>query len=204
MTDPHESEQHSRNAAWVTYPSRSPAWSSRLGHLVSRLVFLAMADPQLRYAVRAIVLDDANRVLLCRFDLPTQAVVVWATPGGGVEHEETQLEALRRELHEEIGLALETEPPHVWHQRIVAQGHAEGYDGVVNDYYMIKTDGFEPQGSIGAEMLLAENITHFRWWTLEELGTHRGEAVFAPRNLAALLTELLRDGVPAEPRVVGL
>lgn len=101
-----------------------------------------MANPNLRHAVRAVVLDDKDRVLLCRFDLLTQGVVVWATPGGGIEEAESPLEALERELDEEIGLAMVGEPTDVWHQRVVAEGHAEGYDGVINDYYLIKTGGW--------------------------------------------------------------
>ena len=131
-------------------------------------------------------------------------MVVWAAPGGGVEQDETPLEALRRELDEEIVLAVEAEPALLWHQRVVVQGHAQGYDGVVNNYYLIKTNAFVPVGSLGAEKLRAENIARFRWWTLDELETHGCEPVFAPRNLAVLLTDLLRDGVPEEARVVGL
>lgn len=163
-----------------------------------------MVGPNLRHSVRAVVLDDEHSVLLCRFDLPTQGVVVWAAPGGGVEASESPLEALERELDEEIGLALLDEPPHVWHQQVVAEGHAEGYDGVINDYYLVKTDNFVPRGSLGAEILRAENITRFRWWSLGELQTYRGDAVFAPRDLAALLEQLLKAGTPPEPLTLGL
>ena len=45
---------------------------------------------------------------------------VWAAPGGGVEAGEPPLAALRRELDEEIGLRLDAEPRHVWHQKVVA------------------------------------------------------------------------------------
>jgi len=88
---------------------------------------------------------------------------------GRIEAAESPLEALKRELDEEIGLALVDEPPHVWHQGAVAEGLAEGYDGVINDYYLIKTDKFTPKGSLGPEILRAENITRFRWWSLGEL-----------------------------------
>jgi ADP-ribose pyrophosphatase YjhB (NUDIX family) len=148
--------------------------------------------------------DEADRVLLCRFDLPSQGVVIWAAPGGGVEQGETPFEALGRELDEEVGLALETEPPLVWHQRIVAPGHAEGYDGVVNDYYLVKVNSFVPAGSMGAEQLRSENVTDFRWWALDELDAYRGEDIFAPRDLAALTTQLLRNGIPEEPLALGL
>jgi hypothetical protein len=38
---------------------------------------------------------------------------VWVAPGGGVEPGEPALTALRRELLEEVGLVLGTDPPHV-------------------------------------------------------------------------------------------
>ncbi|MGW5156526.1 NUDIX domain-containing protein [Nonomuraea wenchangensis] len=85
-----------------------------------------MPAMNLRHAVRAIVLDDDDRILLCRLAL--QKKIVWAAPGGGVEPGETSLAALRRELGEEVGLAVEADPPHVWHQRVVASGHAAPRD----------------------------------------------------------------------------
>ncbi|MEV5557865.1 NUDIX hydrolase [Nonomuraea wenchangensis] len=68
-----------------------------------------MPSLNLRHAVRAIVLDDHDRILLCRLALPKPAgtTIVWAAPGGGVEPGETPLAALRRELDEEVGLAVE-------------------------------------------------------------------------------------------------
>ena len=77
----------------------------------------------LRHSVRAVVLDDQDRILLCRFAL--QRGVVWASPGGGIEPGETPHAALRRELHEEIGLVLDGTPPHVWHRRVVEPGYVD-------------------------------------------------------------------------------
>ena len=107
-------------------------------------------------------MDDKDRLLLCRFDMPRQRVVVWATPGGGIEVAESPLEALEGELDEEIGLALVDEPP-MSGITVVAEGHAEGYDGVINDYHLIKTDNFIPSGFLGAEVLRRSRHWQRRW-----------------------------------------
>jgi 8-oxo-dGTP pyrophosphatase MutT (NUDIX family) len=56
-----------------------------------------------RRAVRAILLDDDDRVVLLRRTRPDRPVY-WVAPGGTVEPEDADLEsALRRELAEELG-----------------------------------------------------------------------------------------------------
>ena len=159
----------------------------------------------LRRSVRAIVLDEENRVLLCRFAIPVPAgTVVWAVPGGGIECGETPLAALRRELHEEVGLTVGTDPPHVWHQQVVAPGHAAGYDGVVNDYFLVRTVSFIPCGALSGEELAAENIDGFRWWHLRDIAGYRGSDLFSPRDLATPLAALIAGKLPAVPVPLGL
>ncbi|MEQ4208975.1 NUDIX domain-containing protein [Actinopolymorpha sp. B17G11] len=160
--------------------------------------------PRLRHAVRALIVDDEQRILLCRFDLSRQGIVVWASPGGGIEPGETLLGALRRELDEEVGLALDGAPPHVWHQVVEGPGHARHYDGVVNDYFLLRTSHFDPRGSFTPDQLAAENIAGLRWWSLAELDAYRGADLFSPRALPVVLRELLDNGVPAQPRLLAL
>src|SRR2546423_2324645 len=164
---------------------------------------------KLRHAARAIILDDDDRILLCGFAFPHPIVpaknkVVWAAPGGGVEPGETLLAALRRELHEEVGLAVDADPPHVWHQEVVAPGHAPGYDGVVNDYFLIRTTSFRPRGALSDDELAAENISGLHWWQPRDIAEYRGADLFSPRDLTTPLTMLISDGVPDTPVRPGL
>jgi ADP-ribose pyrophosphatase YjhB (NUDIX family) len=159
-----------------------------------------MPPLRLRRSVRALILDTADRILLGRHVISDpEPIVVWAAPGGGVEHGETPLAALRRELLEETGLAIADDPPHVWHQQIVGPGYARDHDGVLNDYFLVRTEWFEPRGTMSDEQLAAEALHGQRWWSLEEIRGYRGADLFSPRELGARLAGLLDEGVPPVP-----
>ncbi|MEV5966845.1 GNAT family N-acetyltransferase [Kribbella sp. NPDC051952] len=156
--------------------------------------------PRLRPAARGVVLDASDRILLVRFEFDSGPL--WATPGGGIEAGESVVEGLRRELREEIGLEVVGEPAHLWHQEVVAEGHAAGYDGVLNDYFLVRVDDFTPAAELTEAELQAENVHGHAWWTLAELEAREGR--FAPRSLPTLLRKLLETGPPTTPTQLGL
>lgn len=159
-----------------------------------------MSAPRLRPAVRAIVLDPADRILLVRFSFPGRTV--WACPGGGIEDGETGEAAIRRELDEEAGMADFEVGPCVWVREHVIPLFGGRWDGQAERFYLVRARAFEPRPRLTAEELAAEYVTAVRWWTAEELGTAAG--LFAPRRLPVLLRNLLRDGPGSVPIDVGV
>ena len=154
----------------------------------------------LRVGIRALVVDDADRVALVRFDFPDRTV--WAAPGGGVEEDEDDTATLARELREELGLEL-TEPlgRHVWvRTHVFPMTH---WDGQTERYYLLRVRPFELSPALAADALRAEGVGELRWWTLDELDAAL-DVLFAPRRLPTLLRDLLEHGSPSAPVDVGV
>lgn len=158
---------------------------------------------RLRQAVRAVVLDDADRVLLVRFEFPEHFAddIVWATPGGGIEEGEDETAALARELGEELGLTGAGIGPVIW-TRTHVMPMSTGHDGQQERYRLVRTAPFEPRPALSEAQLRAEFVAGMRWWTVDELAA-AGE-VFAPRRLPALVARLVAEGPPPAPIDTGV
>lgn len=161
---------------------------------------------RLRPAVRAVLADPDDRVLLVRWEIdqPDGTLNVWGTPGGGVEPGESHEDALRRELLEETGFRLGPAGPGpcVAHRtHVVPMGD---WDGQEEWYYLLRVDAFTPRGSLSDAELRAEALAELRWCSVEEIAElpHEPGAVTAPREMSAVLAALLRDGHP--PRTLRL
>ena len=156
----------------------------------------------LRQAVRALLFDEDDHVLLVRYEFPT--ATVWGLPGGGLQPDEEHLAALRRELREELGLIDVMVGPHVWNREQVIP-MTTGHDGQRDRIYLVRMPRFEVVPEIGWEAMRAELVHEARWWSLDEIERDTASHVlFSPRRLAALARELLRDGTPAAPIDTGI
>jgi G:T/U-mismatch repair DNA glycosylase/ADP-ribose pyrophosphatase YjhB (NUDIX family) len=180
-------------------PSTSPAnaavpWDERL-RWFQELAGRATGRP-LRQAVRALVIDGAERVLLTRYEFPEESV--WAPPGGGIEAGETDEQALRRELAEEAGVADFEPGPLIW-TREHWFADMQAWGGQSERIYLVRVEAFEPEPQVD---LAAEHVAEIRWWDFGELA--ESDARFAPRALPTLAGDLLANGPPAAPIDTGV
>ena len=177
-------------------PSTSPA-NAAVPWLVRERWFQELAGRssglQLRPAVRALIVDPADRVLLVRFDWPDKTV--WASPGGGIEPGETDEQALVRELAEECGLRDFTLGPCIWTRTHWFTDMA-GWAGQTERTYLVRTEAFEPTPEWSATELANEGIGAQAWFAPADFDP---ELTFSPRRLPELFRDLVEGGPAPEP-----
>lgn len=159
-------------------------------------------EPMDRNAVRVVLLDARQRILLQQIEFPAtfeeDNVKVWITPGGGIDPGERPEDAAARELSEELGLeSVAIEGP-IWKRE-----HTFTFEGKVYRqkelFYVAKVDSHEASPT---ELLDPYVLSH-RWWSLREIDA-AVDVKFAPRELARHLKELLASGHPTSLIDVGV
>jgi 8-oxo-dGTP diphosphatase len=163
-----------------------------------------VSELRIRQAVRALLITPDQHILLVRFEFPTRTV--WSLPGGGIDPGETHLEALHRELIEEVGLHDPVVGAHVWNREHIIP-HEDGlWDGQQDRYYVVEaTEQFEPTPALSWEQLRAERLHEVRWWHLDEIESATTDGTwFSPRQLGSLLRRLGTDGPPSPPIDTGI
>ena len=153
-------------ASIFVLPSTSPAnaavpWRERLRwfhELAGRA-----SDLPIRNAVRAAVVAPDRRILMLHY--ADDYDEWWIPPGGGVDRGETDEQALRRELREELGLTgFEIGPLLFESERSFLLEY--GFAGQRNRVYLVRMPHFEAR--------VVSEARDARWFTLEELGRERG------------------------------
>ena len=166
-----------------------------------------MTEPpelRIRQAVRALLVTADQHILLVRFEFPD--ATVWSLPGGGIDPGESHLEALHRELVEEVGLHDPVVGAHVWNREHIIP-HEDGlWDGQQDRYYLVEArERFAPAPALSWEQLRAERLHELRWWHLDDIESATTDGVwFSPRRLGPLLRQLLTDGPPPAPLDTGV
>jgi 8-oxo-dGTP diphosphatase len=131
-----------------------------------------------RRSSRAILLDSTGRVLLIRFSATRDGTtfVFWATPGGGVEAGETDLEAAQREISEELALDVNLIGPiHITANRF---SHENVPVENTDVFFLGRLDLAEPQlHAVTADERAAMQMVS--WWSCDEID-QTTEIIFPP------------------------
>jgi 8-oxo-dGTP pyrophosphatase MutT (NUDIX family) len=152
---------------------------------------------RIRQATRAIVRAPDQSVLLVRFEFRNGTR--WALPGGGIDAGETPVQALHRELDEELGLRGATIGPHVWNRLHVIPFENGEFDGQLDRIHLVDVDEvFEPRPAMTWQQLNAEHVFELRWWHVHEIEA-AAHLTFVPRTLGQLMRSLADDGPPNAP-----
>jgi len=150
-----------------------------------------------RKSARLLILNPSHDVLLFRFvhkHGPLAGDDYWATPGGGVEDDETFEDAAVRELQEETGIVVHHVGPTVARREFKLQLPDGEYVVADECYFAIETamlniscEGWTRQ----EQQIMADH----KWWSLNEL-RETLDTVW-PENLVSIL-----EGLP-EGQMVG-
>jgi 8-oxo-dGTP pyrophosphatase MutT (NUDIX family) len=175
----------------------------------AKLVIVETSDPRanevtlVREAVRAIVLDRDNRVLLFKaFPDTTHSRYFWITPGGGLAAGESATDALRRELAEECGLVAADIGPLIWVREHVFPMPLSGEAMRQRErFYLVRVDRHEVDVS-GWDDFERNFMGEHRWWTLSAVQTSDDE--FAPHRLGHFLADIVNGRIPTEPIDTGI
>ena len=147
-----------------------------------------MTTPRLRRAVRGLVIDHDNLVLMVKLVFPNGTW--WVMPGGGIEENEDLHTALQRELAEEVGLTEFSTEGVLWtreHHFPMSSTDGVQWDGQTETVFVVRTPHFTPAPHMTETELLAENLHDHYWWSIDELRAFAGDDNFSPPDLAERL-----------------
>ncbi|PVZ85086.1 DNA mismatch repair protein MutT [Serratia sp. S1B] len=132
-----------------------------------------------RPASRLIVLSPENYVLLfsfCHKDDALRGNAYWATPGGGLEHNESYEQAALRELFEETGITRTIAGPQIASRNFKMMLPSGETVLAEERFFIINADKSDIDRSRWTNNEKKVIRAH-HWWTIEEL-RHTNEIIF--------------------------
>ena len=153
---------------------------------------------KVRDAVRGLVLNSKERVLLMQMQLPGRPKI-WLAPGGGVEGGESKHEAIRRELKEELGpIAIEIGAP-IWFGEADVPLFSDELIRLRETYFLCRTEA-EAFSRAGWTELERQTVLDLRWWSIEDI--RDSDEIIYPTSIAAELPPVLAGEIGPAREIV--
>ncbi|MEV6272964.1 NUDIX domain-containing protein [Kribbella sp. NPDC051936] len=130
-----------------------------------------------RLAVKLLLLDEDDRVLLIHARDPKTQAECWYPVGGGVDSGETLQSAAAREAYEETGLRDLPPGTHVWTRDHTYEFNGQSTD-VHEEWLLHHVAHFTPAPAQLSEYE-STTILGFAWWTAQDLDATT-ETVYPP------------------------
>lgn len=153
---------------------------------------------QQRESARAILLNNLDQVLLIQHKDTTPVDPVrpdvlryWATPGGGIEVGEQTVDALRRELREELGLTDIAIGRQVGLRKVPLNLPEAGLVLSHETYFVCRASDDPQINSVGMSDSERRIFKMIRWWSLEEI--HNTSEILRPGALPKLVEHAYID-----------
>ena len=144
---------------------------------------------QQRHSSRLLIFNSRCEVLLFRFVFQEGALKgsdFWATPGGGLEGNETYEQAAKRELFEETGLVLNV-GEQIGQRTAIFQLPNGEYVEADERYFCVKTANNDVDKS-NRSLQELDVIKEHHWWSRDEL-FETDKTVF-PENILGLIDNI--------------
>ena len=155
--------------------------------------------PPIRESARALIIDDAGKILLSRVTSYNIGISrdLWVTLGGRLIAGETAPVALKRELAEELAETRYEIGPEVWQDEEIVQWGTERVH-LCEHLSLVKVRAAEYTFHDKEE---AASTYELKWWTAADIAA--SDARFVPYDLALLLSKLLKE-IPSKRKHVHL